>query len=277
MNIDSHQHFWRYNEREYGWMGPGMEVLKEDHLPPDLLPLLQSAGVGGTLAVQARQVLEETRWLLNLSEQFPFIKGVVGWVDLRSPQLRQQLEQLAAHPKLRGVRHVVQDEPDDQFMLREDFVRGIGLLSEFGLAYDLLLFPKHLPKACELVKQFPGQRFVLDHIAKPHIKDGLVEPWAADLRKLAAFPNVCAKVSGMVTEANWRAWKPSDFAPYLDVVFEAFGTKRIMIGSDWPVCTVAAAYRQVMSIVTDYIGKFSLNEQKMILGENAHSFYRIQA
>ena len=273
MNFDAHQHFWRYNEREYGWMGPGMDVLKKDHLPPDLLPLLQSAGFGGTLAVQARQVLEETRWLLNLSDQFPFIKGVVGWVDLRSPQLRQQLEQLAAHPKLRGVRHVVHDEPDDQFMLREDFVRGIGLLAEFGLTYDLLLFPKHLPTACELVRQFPGQRFVLDHIAKPRIKDGIVEPWAADLRKLAAFPNVWAKVSGMVTEANWRAWKPSDFAPYLDVVFEAFGTQRIMIGSDWPVCTVAATYGQVMSIVTDYIGRFSLDEQKMVLGENAHSFY----
>jgi L-fuconolactonase len=277
MNIDAHQHFWCYNGREYGWMGPGMDILKKDHLPPDLSPLLQSAGFDGTIAVQARQVLEETRWLLELADQYPFIKGVVGWVDLRSPQLRQQLEPLAAHPKLRGVRHVVHDEPDDQFMLREDFVRGIGLLAEFGLTYDLLLFPKHLPVACELAKQFSGQRFVLDHIAKPLIKDGILEPWATDLRKLAAFPNVFCKVSGMVTEANWRVWQPSDFAPYLDVVFGAFGVKRIMIGSDWPVCTVSADYGQVMSIVMDYIHQFSFDEQKMVLGENARSFYEIQA
>ena len=275
MNIDAHQHFWRYNESEYGWMGPGMETLKRDHLPPDLLPLLQSAGFDGTIAVQARQVLEETRWLLELADQYSFIKGVVGWVDLRSPQLHQQLEPFAAHPKLRGVRHVVHDEPDDQFMLREDFVRGIGLLSEFGLTYDLLLFPKHLPVACELVKRFPHQRFVLDHIAKPLIKDGILEPWATDLRKLAAFPNVFCKVSGMVTEANWQAWEPADFTPYLAVVLDVFGAERVMIGSDWPVCTVAATYEQVISIVADYIRQFSPDQQKRILGENARRFYGI--
>jgi L-fuconolactonase len=273
MNIDAHQHFWRYNEREYGWMGPGMETLKRDHLPPDLLPLLRSAGFDGAIAVQARQVLEETRWLLDLADRYSFIQGVVGWVDLRSPQLHQQLESFAAHPKLRGVRHVVHDEPDDQFMLREDFVRGISMLSEFYLTYDLLLFPKHLPAACELVKQFPDQRFVLDHIAKPLIKDGILEPWATDLRKLAAFPNVLAKASGMVTEANWSTWKPGDFTPYLDVVFELFGVERVMIGSDWPVCTVAATYGQVMSIVADFIRQFSLDEQEQILGENARRFY----
>jgi L-fuconolactonase len=277
MNIDAHQHFWRYNESEYGWMGPGMETLKRDHLPPDLLPLLQSAGFDGTIAVQARQVLEETRWLLELADQYSFIKGVVGWVDLRSPQLHHQLEPFAAHPKLRGVRHVVHDEPDDQFMLREDFVRGISMLSEFHLTYDLLLFPKHLPAACELVKRFPQQRFVLDHIAKPLIKGGILEPWATDLRKLAAFPNVFAKVSGMVTEANWQAWKPADFTPYLDAVLDVFGVERVMLGSDWPVCTVAATYGQVISIVAEYIRRFSPDEQKQILGGNARRFYGIPA
>jgi L-fuconolactonase len=277
MNIDAHQHFWRYNESEYGWMGPGMETLKRDHLPPDLLPLLQSAGFDGTIAVQARQVLEETRWLLELADQYSFIKGVVGWVDLRSPQLHHQLEPFAAHPKLRGVRHVVHDEPDDQFMLREDFVRGISMLSEFHLTYDLLLFPKHLPAACELVKRFPYQRFVLDHIAKPLIKGGILEPWATDLRKLAAFPNVFAKVSGMVTEANWQAWKPADFTPYLDAVLDVFGVERVMLGSDWPVCTVAATYGQVISIVAEYIRRFSPDEQKQILGGNARRFYGIPA
>ena len=277
MKIDAHQHFWRYNKSEYCWMGPGMETLKRDHLPSDLLPLLQSAGFDGTIVVQARQVLEETRWLLELADQYSFIKGVVGWVDLRSPQLYRELEAFAAHSKLRGVRHVVHDEPDDQFMLREDFVHGMSILSEFRLTYDLLLFPKHLPVACELVKQFPDQHFVLDHIAKPLIKDGRLEPWATDLRKLAAFPNVFCKVSGMVTEANWQAWKPTDFAPYLDVVLDVFGAERAMIGSDWPVCTVAATYEQVISIVTDYVRQFAPDEQRQILGENARRFYGIPA
>lgn len=273
MKIDTHQHYWRYNPEEYGWMLPGMEALKRDFLPDDLLPLLQTVGLDGTVAVQARQILEETRWLLELANQYPFIKGVVGWVDLRSPHLRRQLEQLSAHPKLCGVRHVVHDETDDQFMLREDFVRGIGTLAEFDLTYDLLLFPKHLPVACELVNRFSEQPFVLDHIAKPSIKTGQVSPWDADLRRLAAFPNVYCKVSGMVTEADWKAWKAADFRPYLDIVFEAFGTRRTMIGSDWPVCTVAGTYPEVMQIALDYIAQLSETEQANVLGNNATEFY----
>jgi len=275
MKIDTHQHFWRYNPQEYGWMLPGMKVLKKDHLPDDLLPLLRAVGIDGTVAVQARQILEETRWLLELAAQYPFIKGVVGWVDLRSPQLREQLEQFCPHPKLCGVRHVVHDEPDDQFMLREDFIRGIGTLAEFDLTYDLLLFPKHLPVACELVSMFPEQRFVLDHIAKPLIKTGQVSPWDADLRRLAAFPNVSCKVSGMVTEADWKAWKPTDFRPYLDIVFGAFGTKRIVLGSDWPVCTVAGTYPEVMQLAFDYVAQLSETEQADVLGNNAIKVYRI--
>lgn len=275
MRIDTHQHYWRYNPREYGWMLPGMEILKRDHLPDDLLPLLRAAAIDSTVAVQARQILDETRWLLELAAQYPFIKGVVGWVDLLSPQLREQLEQFAPDPKLCGVRHVVHDEPDDQFMLGEDFVRGIGLLAEFDLTYDLLLFPKHLPVACELVSMFPEQPFVLDHIAKPFIKTGQVSPWDADLRRLAAVPNVFCKVSGMVTEADWKAWKPADFRPYLDIVFEAFGTKRVMLGSDWPVCTVAGTYPEVMQLAFDYVAQLSETEQANVLGNNAISFYGI--
>jgi L-fuconolactonase len=273
MKIDSHQHFWQYNEEEYGWMGPQMGVLKRDYLPDDLRPMQQTVGIEGTVAVQARQIVEETRWLLELTDCYPFIKGVVGWVDLRSPELHSQLERFVAHPKFRGVRHVVHDEIDDRFILRPDVLRGIAALAPFGLTYDLLLYPKHLPVANELVAQFPEQPFVLDHIAKPLIKDDLLEPWATDMKRLAANPNVCCKVSGMVTEADWQGWTADDFEPYLDVTFEAFGPERIMIGSDWPVCTVAGTYGAVMQIVIDYINKLSGAEQAAVMGGTAASFY----
>ncbi len=276
MRIDTHQHFWRYNTSEYGWMGPGMDTLKRDFLPPELKVLLRPAGFNGSIAVQARQVPEETRWLLELADQYPFIKGVVGWVDLRSPGLRDQLEKFATHPRLCGVRHVVHDEPEDLFMLRKDFRNGIASLAEFDLAYDLLLYPRHLPVACELVGMFPDQRFVLDHIAKPPIRGGLIEPWASDIRRLAAFPNVFCKVSGMVTEADWIAWRPAQLEPYLDVVFESFGSERLMIGSDWPVCTVAGPYERVMAVVVDYIRRYTLRDQEMILSETAVRAYRLK-
>jgi L-fuconolactonase len=283
MKIDAHQHFWHYTPQEYSWMGPDMAILKKDHLPPHLAPLLEAAGIEGTVAVQARQTLQETRWLLELSDHYPFIKGVVGWVDLRSPEVREQLERVGTHPKLRGVRHVVQDEPDDQFMLQKDFVRGLGILAEFDLTYDILIFPRHLPVACELVKRFPNQRFVLDHIAKPLIKDKKMAAWDAEIRRLAAYPNVWCKVSGMVTEADWHqpalhgpAWQPSDFRPYLDVVFEAFGTKRIMFGSDWPVCTLAGTYADVAKLVLDYVNSFSKEEQIDFWGETARRFYGLE-
>jgi L-fuconolactonase len=276
MRIDAHQHFWRYRARDYGWIGPGMDVLRRDYLPPDLRPLQQAVSIEGTVAVQARQIVEETRWLLELADQYAFVKGVVGWVDLRSPRLEEQLERFSAHPRLRGVRHVVHDEPDDEFMLREDFVRGIGMLAAFGLTYDLLLFPRHLGLACDLVARFPEQPFVLDHIAKPPIKLGVLEPWAEDLRRLAAYSNVCCKVSGMVTEADWQSWKPADLRPYLDEVFEAFGADRIMVGSDWPVCTVAATYAQAIQAVADYVSQLSEAEQAWVMGETAARFYGLE-
>jgi L-fuconolactonase len=258
IKLDAHQHFWHYTPADYGWIGPDMQVLQKDHLPPNLALLTKGVGIEGTVAVQARQSLAETEWLLNLAERYTLIRGVVGWVDLCSPDLRGQLERFSAHPKLVGVRHVVQDEPDDQFMLRDDFLRGIGLLADFNLTYDILIFPRHLPVACELVKKFPNQPFVLDHIAKPLIKTGQIAPWNADLRRLAAFANVYCKVSGMVTEANWSTWQPADFRPYLDV------------------CTVAGSYEQVVKLVADYSQPLSPAEQAQIWGETARKFYGLE-
>ncbi len=273
MKIDTHQHFWRYSADEYGWIGQGMEVLKKDFLPEHLARLLKSTGMDGTVAVQARQSLEESRWLLELADQNPLIKGVVGWVDLRSPEVEEQLGRFALHPKFVGVRHILEDEPDDRFMMREDFIRGIGKLAALHLTYDLLLLSHHLPVACELVEKFPGQPFVLDHLSKPLIKDRKRSPWDAEIRRLAAFPNVYCKVSGMVTQADWKSWKPEDFTPYLDVVFESFGTDRIMIGSDWPVCTLAGSYRDVMQIAADYLERLSPDEKSKVWSENAERFY----
>ena len=252
-----------------------MGALKHDFLPADLEPLLKSIHFDGCVAVQARQSLEETEWLLDSAEGHSFIKGVVGWVDLQSEKLGEQLQKFSGYRKLAGVRHVVHDEPDDDFMLRPQFRRGIAQLQEFGLAYDLLLFPKHLPVAVQLVEEFPQQPFVLDHIAKPGIAEAAISPWQDDLRRLAKFPNVFCKLSGMVTEARWKQWQPVDFQRYLDVVVEAFGASRLMIGSDWPVCTLSGDYAAVMNIVIDYVKQFPLDTQAAILGDNCAAFYGI--
>jgi L-fuconolactonase len=276
MRIDAHQHFWKYSAAAYDWIGGDMAVLKRDFLPDHLQPLLASNGFDGSIAVQACQTIEETQWLISLAEKSDFIRGVVGWVDLRSADLTAELDALANHPRLVGVRHVVQAEPDDEFMLRDDFRRGIAHLAGFGLTYDLLLYPRHLPVAVKLVRDFPDQPFVLDHIAKPGIADGLMEPWTRGILELAKHENVCCKLSGMVTEANWKHWKPDDFRPYLDVVFGAFGADRLMIGSDWPVCTLSATYTETIAIVDDYIRQFTRGEQEQILGGNCASFYGLQ-
>lgn len=273
MKIDSHQHFWHFDPVAHGWMSDAMAALRRDFLPEELRPLLAATGFDGTVAVQARQSLEETRWLLALAEQHDFIRGVVGWVDLRSPELRGQIEEFAGHPKFVGVRHVVHDEADDGFMLLPEFRRGIGLLAEFGLTYDLLLFPKHLPVAATLVAEFPAQPFVLDHLAKPPIRAGSLSPWEADLRALAARPNVSCKLSGLVTEADWQSWQPEDFSRYLDVVFDAFGVERLMIGSDWPVCTLAGDYASVLRIVEDRVAGLPREDRAAVLGGNCARFY----
>jgi L-fucono-1,5-lactonase len=276
IKIDTHQHFWKYNDRDYVWMTQAMGKLRTDHLPTDLSRLMDSAGINATVAVQARQCIEESNWLLQLADEFPFIRAVVGWVDLSSERVVEQLEHFAQHRKFRGVRHVVHDEPDDNFMLQESFLNGLSQLQRFGLTYDLLLFPRHLPVACDVVKRFPDQRFVLDHIAKPPIRAAEMEPWARDLKLLAEFPNVSCKISGLVTEAHWNSWEPRDFEPYLDVVLRAFGARRLMIGSDWPVCTLAGDYASVIKLETDYIARLSRDEQEAILQKNPIEFYSIQ-
>jgi len=275
MHIDAHQHFWIYNQREYGWIDEPMASIRHDLLPADLEPQLEKNGFHGSVLVQVRQTLDETRWLLELAARNSFILGVVGWVDLRSPRLRAELESFAENPKLVGIRHIVQSEPDD-FLLQTDFLRGISMLEEFDLAYDILVYAKHLPIVAEFVKRFPRQRFVLDHLAKPPIKSGAVDLWARGMRELASFPNVFAKVSGLVTEADWQTWKPEDIRPYLDVAFECFGPRRLMIGSDWPVCTVAASYRRVVNVVKDYLSGYAAEEREAVLGGNAAKFWRLK-
>jgi len=252
-----------------------MASIRRDFLPADLKPLLEKNGLRGSVVVQVRQTLEETRWMLQLAKDNPFIMGVVGWVDLRSPELRRDLESLVGNPKLVGIRHIVQSEPDD-FLLRPDFLRGVAMLEEFDLAYDILIYTKHLPTAAKFVERFPRQRFVLDHLAKPPIKSGQVEEWARGIRKLASFPNIFAKVSGLVTEADWQNWKPEDIRPNLDVAFECLGPSRLMIGSDWPVCLVAASYGQVIDVVKDYLIGFTREEQDAVLGGNATKFWRLK-
>jgi len=277
MQIDAHQHFWRYNAEEYDWIDDSMAVLRRDFLPKDLKKELDAAGFDACITVQARQTLEETQWLLALADENPFVAGVVGWVDLRAEDVRDQLAALAKNPKLVGVRHVVQAEPDDNFLLRPNFLRGIAALQEFDLTYDILIYPRHLPVAIEFVERFPEQRFVLDHLAKPFIKAQTIEPWATHIRELGKFPNVFCKLSGMVTEADWKTWKPEHFKPYLEAAMAAFDADRLMIGSDWPVCKVAGSYRGVMSLVMDFLDQHTPEVREKILGGNAQRFWRLPA
>ncbi len=274
MRLDSHQHFWSYDEQQYPWIPKG-SPLHRDWLPSDLLIEQAKVGMQGSVAVQARQTLQESRWLLDLADSTPLIQAVVAWVDLRSDRVEEQLGELSHHPKFKGVRHVVQDEPDDQFMIGTEFLRGIGKLQQFGLTYDILIYPKQLPAAIELVRKFPEQPFVLDHIAKPHIKDGTLSPWREQIRALAQAPNVMCKVSGMVTEADHLGWQPEDFKPFLDVVFEAFPAERLMWGSDWPVCLLAGNYEQVYRLVDEYTVHLDAAQRGAIFGETAAQFYNI--
>jgi len=276
MRIDAHQHYWIYNPREYGWIDDSMATIRRDFLPDDLKLELERENFDGSVLVQTRQTWEETRWLLELAGASPRTLGVVGWADLRSPEIRSQLEAIAANPKLVGIRHIVQSEPDGNFLLGEEFLRGVSMLEEFGLAYDILVYSRHLPVAAEFVKRFPGQRFVLDHMAKPPIKNGEIRLWSDGIRRLAEFPNVYCKLSGLVTEADWQHWRPDQITPYMEVAFEAFGPDRLMIGSDWPVCLVAASYRQVISVVTNHLQSYSQAVQDAVMGGNAQRFWRLK-
>ena len=274
-SIDAHQHFWIYHAAEYGWIDDSMASLRRDFLPADAKREMTRAGIDRCVAVQVRQSVEETEWLLSLADAHPQIAGVVGWFDLQSADVRANLDRLAAHPKLVGARHIVQSEADDRFLLRPAFCRGMAQLEAFGLAYDLLIYPRHLAVASELVSRFERQRFVLDHLAKPNIRGGERHEWERDLRRLAGHPNVYAKLSGLVTEADWERWTPAQIRPYLDVAFDCFGAERLMIGSDWPVCTIAADYARTMAVVTDYVGALGGADRDAVLGGNAQRFWNL--
>lgn len=252
-----------------------MKVIQRDFLPVDLLPLLKENSIDGCVSVQADQSERETEFLLELAHQHDFIKGVVGWVDLCSENISDRLDYFTQLKKLKGFRHLVQGEPNHQFLLRKDFCLGIKALKERGFTYDILIYPKQLEAAVEFVRLFPDQRFVIDHIAKPFIREGRLDNWASHMKTLAQFDNVYCKLSGMVTEADWKNWKPEYFVPYLDLVLESFGSQRVMYGSDWPVCLVAASYKQQLNIVEQYITTFSSSEQTDIMGENAVRFYNL--
>jgi L-fuconolactonase len=277
--VDAHQHFWRYSPHTHAWIDDSMAVLKRDFLPSDLESLLIANGFGGCLAVQAQQDAAETEWLLALAEEHGFIRGVVGWVDLLALNVEGDLERLSQRPKLRGVRHIVQSEPDG-FMAGAAFRRGIAALERCGLTYDVLIYERQIPEAIELVRAFPRQPFVIDHIAKPDINSHTtgrtnIDAWRTGMQALARQGNVYCKLSGMVTEADWNNWSPADFAPYIEVVLEAFTPERCMIGSDWPVCTLAGSYGSVTGLVLDYIARLSPREQAAVYGGSAMEAYRL--
>lgn len=275
MVIDAHHHFWRYNPREYGWISDSMSVLRRDFLPDDLEGAIRAAGVDGVVSVEARQSLAETDWLLEMAEQHDFIRGVVGWVPLISEHLTGDLERLRGRKKLKGVRHVLQDEPDEHYMLREDFNRGIRQLKDFDLRYDVLVFERHLPQTVEFVDRHPEQVFVLDHIAKPRIRDRVMSPWQENLRELARRPNVSCKLSGVVTEADYRSWTPRELRPYMETALEAFGPRRLMFGSDWPVCLLASGYQRWHQIVREFASELSPDEQSWLFGRTAIDAYAL--
>jgi L-fuconolactonase len=272
--IDCHQHYWTYDPVEYDWIDDAMAAIRRDFLPADAKCEMDRAGVRAAIAVQARQTLDETRWLLDLARDHPFIRGVVGWIDLRQ-DVDAQLAAFVAQGALVGVRHIVQAEPDG-FLAQPRFLGGVARLEAAGLAYDLLVFERQLPEAIAFARRFPRQRFVLDHLGKPDVRGGELRAWARRLRELAALPNVCCKLSGLVTEADWRAWTPGQLRPYLDAALDSFGPDRVMIGSDWPVCLLAATYAEAIGLVRDAIGEYSAAEQQRMLEGTALDFYGVE-
>ncbi|QTE22596.1 amidohydrolase family protein [Polaribacter cellanae] len=274
MKIDAHQHFWQFNPQKDTWITNEMTVLKSDFFPKDLEPLLEQHLFDGCVAVQAGTSEKETLFLLHLAEKNPFIKGVVGWLDLCDKNIQERLHHFSTYKKLKGLRHIVQAEPNG-FMLRKDFQRGILALEKHNLTYDILIFPHQLEEAIELVCKFPNQKFILDHCAKPYIKDKKITVWKNHIEKLASFKNVVCKVSGLSTEANWNTWKKETIKPYLEVVFNAFGTNRTIFGSDWPVSLLTGNYSKIVNLIEDYILQFSKTEQQQIMGLNAQEWYSL--
>lgn len=274
--IDAHHHLWRYSAAEYDWISDSMEGLRRDFLSGDLQVEAKSARIDAAIAVQARQTMQETHWLLELARENPFMAGVVGWAPIVSPEFPKLVDELCTHPKLKGLRHVLQDEPDDGYALRGEFQRGIHTLADTGLVYDILIYERHLPAAVQLVDRNPNQIFVLDHLAKPKIARQEISPWRENLRELARRPNVNCKVSGMVTEANWEAWTVRDLEPYLEIALECFGPERLLAGSDWPVCLLATSYQRWWETLRQWVSKLSALEQGNILGGNAARVYQLK-
>ena len=276
MIIDSHQHFWNYEPEKHSWIDEEMSVIRRDFLSDDLQKVFTENGVDACVTVQADQTTEETDFLISIAENNNFIKGVVGWVDLRSESIEDDLLKYKKYNVVKGFRHVVQGEQDHNFMLRPEFLRGVELLGKYDLCYDILIFPHQLGATLELVKKFPNQKFVIDHIAKPYIKDGFFEGWAVMMREIAKHQNVYCKISGMITEADYKTWTPEQVHPYMKLVLESFGASRVMYGSDWPVCLVAGNYSIVKALVTDFITDLSQEEQNDIMGGNAAKFYNLK-
>jgi len=276
MIIDAHQHFWQYDPRRHSWITDAMVALKHDFLPADLAPHLLQNNVDRTVAVQAETSLRETEFLLDLAATSERIAGVVGWIDLTSRAIVEQLQSFQERGKLCGFRHLVQDEPVDRYLLRDALMHGISAVGHAGFTYDLLLYPRQLPAAIELVAHFPNQKFVIDHCAKPLIKARQFEPWASHMRELAKSSQVCCKLSGLITEADWSSWQPADLRPYLDLVVEAFTPSRLMFGSDWPVCLLAGEYRAVKNSIEDYAQQFSQSDRGLIFGGVATEFYGLK-
>lgn len=275
VRLDAHHHFWKFDPVEYGWIGEGMTALRRDFLPTDLREETSAAGVSGVISVQARQTVEETRWLLELADQNDFVKGVVGWVPLVDPNASALLEKFAGNKKLRGVRHVLQDEADENYMLREDFNRGVRELKRFGLRYDILIFERHLPQTIKFVDQHPDQVFIVDHLAKPRVRDNAISPWRENMYELAKRPNVYCKISGLATEADHVHWTEEQLRPYMDVVFEAFGPKRVMFGSDWPVCRLALPFPRWVAIMEESLSHLSTRDRERVWSGTAVEAYRL--
>jgi L-fuconolactonase len=272
--IDAHQHFWKYSPVKDAWITDDMKVIQRDFLPQDLAPILAAHGIEGCVAVQADQSEAETEFMLSLAGENAFIKGVVGWVDLRADNLSERLAYFSKFKKLKGFRHIIQGEPAG-FMLDRKFILGVQKLADYNFTYDLLLYHHQLPEALQFIQQLPQVNIVVDHLAKPSIRTQEKNEWALNIAALAAFKNVHCKISGMVTEADWKNWKQNDFTPYLDVLFESFGPARLMYGSDWPVCLLAASYEAQLSIAQTYLSTFSAHEKHLVMGENARKFYNL--
>ncbi len=272
--IDSHVHFWKYDKQRDAWITNDMKILQQNYLPEHFSLTAKRNEVEGVIAVQAHQSELETHFLVELSKTHPIIKGVVGWIDLRADNLEERLLYFSQYPIIKGWRHIVQAEPND-FLLREDFQRGISCLAKYNYTYDILIYPKQLSAALSFVQKFPDQKLMIDHCAKPEIKNKNIDDWKLKLKEIAKHPNVYCKLSGLFTEASWKEWSPADFYPYLDIVFEAFGTNRLIYGSDWPVILLSGIYVQWKSLIEKYLENFSLEDKEKILGLNANEFYKL--